>query len=50
MAKTDNHKTKDALFLRIGGTEKEILRNQGKQLGMNLTAYCRMVLIQAIKK
>ena len=39
----------EILLLRIEKNEKEVLKSEAKKLGLTLTAYCRMLLIQAIQ-
>ena len=39
----------EILLIRIEKTEKEVLRERAKKLGLTLTAYCRMILIKSIK-
>lgn len=50
MVESDAHKIKTSILVRIGDMEKNLLKEQAKGLGMNLTTYSRMILIQAIKK
>jgi len=40
----------EVLFIRIEQEEKELLREEAKKLGMSVTTYCRMILIQSLNK
>lgn len=37
------------IYIRIEPSEKKLLKLEAKKLGMPLTTYCRMVLINSIK-
>jgi predicted DNA binding CopG/RHH family protein len=39
----------EVIFIRIESQEKRDLRREAKKLGMPLTTYCRMVLINSLK-
>jgi antitoxin component of RelBE/YafQ-DinJ toxin-antitoxin module len=38
------------IYLRIDNQEKSALQLEAKKLGMQLTTYCRMVLIKSLKE
>jgi len=38
------------IYIRIEDKEKKSLEQEAQKLGMNLTVYCRMVLIKSLKK
>lgn len=40
----------EVIYIRIEGSEKQLLLKKAKQLGLSLTAYCRMTLLQVIKE
>jgi antitoxin component of RelBE/YafQ-DinJ toxin-antitoxin module len=39
----------EVIYIRIEPKEKEKLEAKAKELGLTLTGYCRMILIQAVK-
>jgi antitoxin component of RelBE/YafQ-DinJ toxin-antitoxin module len=38
------------IYIRIDNNEKKYLELESKKLGMQLTTYCRMILIQSLNK
>lgn len=40
----------EVIFLRIDEQEKKKLACEAEKLGMRLTTYCRMILMQSLKK
>ena len=38
------------IYLRIDNQEKNELKFEAKRLGMQLTTYCRMILIKSLKE
>ena len=38
------------IYLRIDNSEKRLLELEAKKLGMQLTTYCRMVLIKSLQE
>jgi antitoxin component of RelBE/YafQ-DinJ toxin-antitoxin module len=37
------------IYLRIDDQEKQSLKLEAKRLGMQLTTYCRMILLKSLK-
>lgn len=40
----------EVIYIRIEAQDKKALDTEAKKIGMPLTTYCRMVLIQSLKK
>ena len=40
----------EVIYIRIEPKEKESLKREARKLGMNLTTYCRMILIKSLNK
>lgn len=38
------------IYIRLDGKAKQDLEIEAKKLGMSLTTYCRMLLLQSLKK
>ena len=38
------------IYIRIDNSEKKALEMEAKKLGMQLTTYCRMILIKSLQQ
>jgi hypothetical protein len=40
----------DVIYIRINPKEKRLLEQEASKLGMGVTVYCRMILLQSLNK